>query len=89
MYVLHIAEIQPKWYTIAQKFSAHLTIRLRCAVSSVVKIEQRKNYLKKSIPDSVKYSSGEFDQCKQPQRDSSLELCFFFLEMIDLKISNI
>ena len=36
--------------------------------------------IKKSIPDSVKYSSGEFDQCKQPQRYSSLELSFFFLK---------
>ena len=39
--------------------------------------------IKKSIPDSVKYSLGLFDQCKQPQWYSSLELSFlFFLEMI-------
>ena len=37
-----------------------------------------KKLFKKSIPDSIKYSSGEFDQCKQPQRYSSLELSFFF-----------
>ena len=35
--------------------------------------------IKKLIPDSVKYSSGEFDQCKQPQRYRLLELpCLFF-----------
>ena len=39
-----------------------------------------KKLFKKSIPDSVKYSSGEFDQCKQPQWYSLLELscCFFW-----------
>ena len=57
------------------------------AISSFVQIRQRKKLLKKSIPDSVKYSSGVFDQWKQPQRYSSLELflfyfilkCFFFV----------
>ena len=34
--------------------------------------------MKKSIPDSVKYSLGEFDQCKQLQRYSSLEISFFY-----------
>ena len=37
-----------------------------------------RNYFKKSIPNLVKYSSGVFDQYKQPQRYSSLELSFFF-----------
>ena len=35
-------------------------------------------FIKKSSPDLVKNSSGEFDQCKQPQRYSSQELSFFF-----------
>ena len=44
------------------------------------KSDNEKKITKKSIPDSVKYSLGVFDQCKQPQRYSSLELCFFFLK---------
>ena len=40
--------------------------------------------IKKSIPDSVKYSSGEFDKCKQPQLYSLLELSFFFFSLNDL-----
>ena len=34
----------------------------------------------KSIPDSGKYSSGVFDQCKQPQQYSSLELSLVFFK---------
>jgi len=39
-----------------------------------------KKIIKKSIPNSVKYSSGVFDQCKQPQQYRLLELSFLFLK---------
>ena len=68
----------PKYsHMIAQNFwPTLLTILLRYAVSSSFKSGNQK-IIKKSIPDSVKYSLGVFDQCKQPQRYSSLELSFF------------
>ena len=51
-----------------------------CGVQYQVSLKLgNKKIIQKSIPDSVKYSSGEFDQCKQPQRYSSLELSSFFL----------
>ena len=86
MYVcMYFPEIQPKRYMIAQTFLAHLTHHF----PAVCSIKFRSNWatkkiIQKSIPDSVKYSSGEFDQCKQPRRYSSLELSFFsfLLEMI-------
>ena len=50
-----------------------------CAVQYQVSFKSgNEKIIKKSIPNSVKYSSGEFDQCKQPQRYSSLELSLFF-----------
>ena len=79
---MYIPEIRPKRYTIAQKLG-HLTHHSPAVCSIKFRSNQAtKKIIKKSIPDSVKYSSGEFDQCKQPQRYSSLELSCFFLEMI-------
>ena len=50
-----------------------------CGVQYQVSLKSgNEKIIKKSIPDSVKYSSGEFDQCKQPQRYSSLEVSPFF-----------
>ena len=62
---------------------------VQCQVS--FKSGNEKKLLKNQFPISVKYSLGEFDQCKQPQRYSSLELsfCFVFLEIIYFKISNV
>ena len=86
MYVcMYVPEIQPKPYTIAQKILGHLTHHSPAVCSIKFRSNQAtKKIIKKSIPNSVKYSSGEFDQCKQPQRYSSLEISvlFFFLEMI-------
>ena len=72
-------------YTIAQTFSAHLTHHSPAVCSIKFRSNRTTKKLeKKSIPDSVKYSSGEFDECKQPQWYSLLELSFFFFEMIFL-----
>ena len=81
MYVcLYVPEIQPKWYTIVQKFLAHLTYHSPTVCRMKFRSNQAtKKLFKKSIPDSVKYSSGVFDQGKQPQRYSLLELSFLFL----------
>ena len=50
-----------------------------CSVQYQVSFKSgNEKIIKKSIPNSVKYSSGEFDQCKQPQWYRSLELSFLF-----------
>ena len=80
---MYVPEIQPKRYMIAQQFSAYFTHHSPAVCS--IKFRSNlatKKIIKKSIPDSVKYSSGEFDQCKQPQRYSSLELSFFYFSFL-------
>ena len=80
MYVCtYVPEIQAKRYTIAQLFLAHLTHHSPAVCSIKFRLNRAtEKIIKKSIPNSVKYSLGEFDQCKQPQRYSSLDLSFFF-----------
>ena len=64
-----------------------------CGVQCQVSLKSsNEKIISKSIPDSVKYSSGEFDQCKQPQRYSSLEvhiyIYFYFLFFLSTAVAT-